>query len=238
MLRQTERGQEGRCRDEAIRLEPSKASYYLDVGAILLERDRPQGALEAAARALQINPSSFEAWYLQGSAQKKLGDLRDAVKSYARATTLRPNSARALLALALAQMEDGQTAAQITFERGIRQFPGDALFYQEYSRMLLSLKRNPASQAKAVSLLEKAIVLDGSLAEPHYELGRLDMENGNLGEAVAQFQASARLDPGNGKTHYALAMLYRRLGRTEDATRELQIFKKLEGRDRSGAQTP
>ena len=80
-----------------------------------------------------------------------------------------------------------------------------------------------------MALLEKALALDASLPQAHYELGKLLLENGKASEALRHLEAAAELDPRNSATHLALANAYRVLGRTADQSRELKLFRELEG---------
>jgi len=218
--------------DQAIERDPTQESNYLDVGRILLEAHRPTGALEAAKAALSVAPDSARAYGLKGLAESELSQPIDAVQSYLQAVILDPNSPKALLGLAIAQEREGKIQdAQATFEKGIRQFPGNAVFYQEYGKMLLIFRGDDpeASEAHAVSLLAKAITLDDNLAVSHFELGNLALSKGQLAQAVTQLEAAAKLSPSDSRAHYALSRAYRRLGRVEDADRELETFQSLKG---------
>ena len=218
--------------DQAIARDPTRESNYLDVGRILLEAHRPKGALEAAKTALAVAPDSARAYGLKGLAESELSQPIDAVRSYLQAVKLDPNSSKALLGLAIAQEREGKIQdAQATFEKGIRQFPGYAVFYQEYGKMLLIFRGDDpeASEAHAVSLLTKAITLDNNLAVSHFELGNLALSKGQLAYAVTQLEAATKLSPSDSRAHYALSRAYRRLGRVEDADRELETFQSLKG---------
>ena len=219
--------------DKAIEEDPANESNYLDVGRILLEAHRPKGALEAAKRALSLAPDSARAYGLKGLAESELSQPIDAVQSYLQAVKLDPTNPKALLGLALAQEREGKTQdAQATFAKGIRQFPSNAVFYQEYGKMLLIFRGDDpeASEAQAVTLLTKALTLDNSLALPHFELGNLALSKGQLAQAVTHLKAAIRLSPEDSRAHYALSRAYRRLGRIEEAERELATFQSLKGK--------
>jgi tetratricopeptide (TPR) repeat protein len=101
---------------------------------------------------------------------------------------------KALLGLALAQESERKIqTAEVTFERGIRQFPRNAVLYQEYGKMLLIFRGdNPeASEAHAISLLTKALVPDSTLAVPHFELGKFVLSKGQIEQALTQLEAAA-----------------------------------------------
>ena len=219
--------------DKAIEEDPANESNYLDVGRVLLEAHRPKGALEAAKTALSLAPDSARAYDLKGLAESELTQPIDAYKSYLQAFKLDPNDPKALLGWALAQEREGETQdAQATFEKGIRQFPRNAVLYQEYGKMLLIFRGDDpkASEAHAVSLLTKALALDNTLALPHFELGNLALSKGQLEQAVTQLEAAVKLSPDDSRAHYSLSRAYRRLGRVEDADRELKIFQSLKGK--------
>ena len=219
--------------DKAIEEDPANESNYLDVGRILLEAHRPKGALEAAKSALSLAPDSARAYSLKGLAESELSQPIDAVQSYLQAVHLDPTNPKALLGLALAQEREGKTQdAQATFEKGLRQFPSNAILYQEYGKMLLIFRGDDpeASEAQAVRLLTKALALDNSLALPHFELGNLALSKGQLAQAVTHLEAATKLSPEDSRAHYALSRAYRRLGRVEDAERELATFQSLKGK--------
>jgi tetratricopeptide (TPR) repeat protein len=219
--------------DKAIEEDPANESNHLDVGRILLEAHRPKGALEAAKTALSLAPDSARAYGLKGLAESELSQPIDAVQSYLQAVKLDPTDPKALLGLALAQEREGKTQdAQATFEKGIQQFPSNAALYQEYGKMLLIFRGDDpeASEAHAVTLLTKALALDKTLAMAHFELGNLALSKGQVAQAVTQLEAATKLSPDESRAHYALSRAYRRLGRVEDADRELKTFQSLKGK--------
>jgi len=61
----------------------------------------------------------------------------------------------------------------------------------------------------------------------HAELGRANMTADNLDAAIAEFETSLRLMPGNANVHYFLSEAFRRAGRKTDAQRERAEFEKL-----------
>jgi tetratricopeptide (TPR) repeat protein len=87
---------------------------------------------------------------------------------------------------------------------------------------------------RAADLLKKAASLDASRAETHYQLGLLELKRNeaevtleSLRQALGELQTAARLGLNDSKIHYALARVYRRLGREAEATSEMQLYQKL-----------
>ncbi len=216
--------------DDAIAREPSRESNYLDLGAILLSHKRLPVALEAAKKAVEVAPTSYAAWRFKGVVETRMNHLTEAVKTYQRAVELNPNMAEAILGLALAQSADGLTEeAAATFERGTKHFSNDPKLFQEYGRMLLNRSKgnDDATESRAVSLLERAIALDASVAEPHYQLGNLALLKERPEEALWHLQVAARLDPKSSKIHFGLRRAYSRMGRREEASKELELYNRL-----------
>ena len=87
--------------------------------------------------------------------------------------------------------------------------------------------RDPALQARGVLLLRTALVIDSTLAESHFQLGKLAMRDGDTQGALEHLQAAEKLSPRNKSVHYSLAGLYRRLGRSEEAAKEFHEFESL-----------
>jgi len=215
--------------DLAIDREPSRESNYLDLAMILTEHRRYSVALAAAKKAIEVAPDSYQAHRWKGFIETKLHYSLEAIKSYSRAVEIKPDAAEALLGLAVAQMSEGKLQdAQVTFQKGIERFPRDALLHQEYGRMLVLWEdRDAASQVRGVSLLRTALALDSTLAEPHFQLGKLAMRDGDTQGALEHLQAAEKLSPKNKSVHYSLAGLYRRLGWSAEAAKELREFESL-----------
>jgi tetratricopeptide (TPR) repeat protein len=224
--------------DLAIEREPITVSNYLDLGMILLSRNRVDVALEVANKAVALAPQSYQAHMLKGLVEARMSHLNDAETTYARAAELNPNAPEAPLALALVESaNEKRRQSQNTFERAIQKFPRHGVIYQEYARMLLkfSAGSDPAAKVKAVSLLKNALELDGSLAESHYQLGNLALDDGDLRLAVKHLETAVRLTPASSKIHFALARAYKRAGRSEQASKEVASFQRLKGEEEKSA---
>jgi tetratricopeptide (TPR) repeat protein len=154
---------------------------------------------------------------------------------------LNPTDAGALLNLALVQEKLFQfREAAGSFEKGIARFPKNPQFCEAYARMLLDNSTDGGSQtasheARALSLLEKALALDNQLAVAHYELGKYLLGKDKVQPALAHLQAASKLDPRDSRAILALAGAYRRLGRNTEAGEQLRKFKELEALKNSAA---
>ena len=220
--------------DRAIALDSAEESNYVDVGMMLLENHVFQGALTAAEKAIEVAPGSSGGRRLKALVEFRMGHVNDAEALYARAVDLNPADAEAAIGLATAQLDVGKNAeAEATLKRAIERLPRAAVLYQAYGSMLLwgEGKENSEVEAHALELLRKAESLDPSLAEAHYDLGKLALREGNLREALRELETAAKLDPKGSRNHYALAQVYRKLGRAPDAEHEVRVFQALKEKE-------
>ena len=93
------------------------------------------------------------------------------------------------------------------------------------------LEQDPLSP-EAEALLEKALVLDASLAEPYYLLGRIRERHGDYPAAARLLVKAVALDPDLKKAHYRLTQTYQRLGETDKAKKHFSAFRSLEAEEK------
>jgi len=224
--------------EKAINMDPANQTYYIDLGDGLAEKKNYATAIEVAKEAAKRFPSSSGVYSMKGSVELKMYLLTEALKSYSKAVELDPNNPRAVLGLALTQwnMDRSDDAAR-TFEEGARKFPRDGFFLLKYALFLLNApgERDAAQVARVRNLLKKSEELDGSMAETHFQLGNLAMRENNYDEAVDELQTAAKLEPDLSKAHLALARVYRRAGRTEEAEKETGLHRKLKASEEQNA---
>ena len=219
---------------KAIELEPARESYYLDLATMYVNTQRLPEARAVLKVALEKIPNSHALYMLKGEVAFQQRHLAESIDCYARSVNLNPNSSEANYSLASAQLASGLARdAAATFERGIKQFPKDPLHPVGYATLLLKYGRlaDPTVHNRIVSLLNTAIALDPSQAEPHYQLGRLFVKAGKTEAALPHVEAALKLSPRDSKIHFTLAGLYRSLGRREDAANELKLFQECKAEE-------
>jgi len=231
--KQGKRGEAIEAMSKAIEFDPSKESNYLDLAGLLATSTRRlAAALAIAGRATERLPASYNAWALKGSIETKLQQHSDAVKSYTVAVRLKPDSPKPLRALALARWSNGQDAeATQSFEQLIKRFPQNAECYEAYGTALFKTASNEEATARAEKLLQKATALDPSLPEPHFYLGTLALDRGDVQEAVHQLETGVKLDPRSSRLRFALSRALKRAGRSADGEREYAAYTKLKSEE-------
>lgn len=86
---------------------------------------------------------------------------------------------------------------------------------------------------EARALLQKAVLLEPSLAPAHGELGKLELAAGSAAGAVKELELGVRYDASDRTSLNQLVAAYRRLGRTEDAAKAAERLSAAVEHDRS-----
>jgi tetratricopeptide (TPR) repeat protein len=80
---------------------------------------------------------------------------------------------------------------------------------------------------KAIQELNSANRLDANDPETHNDLGKADLNTGNIANAILEFEIAVRLKPDNASFHEELANAYERSLRITDAEKEHRIVEQL-----------
>jgi Flp pilus assembly protein TadD len=73
----------------------------------------------------------------------------------------------------------------------------------------------------------KAASLQPGDSEPKLGQAKILIERGQTDQAVPLLESAAQADPSNSVVHFRLGTLYQRMGRAEDAKREVEAYKNL-----------
>jgi tetratricopeptide (TPR) repeat protein len=115
-------------------------------------------------------------------------------------------------------------------ERGIQEIGKALELAPDHIPALVSLaniylKRDQPQAARQYA--EKAVKLAPGDFATHVTLGRVLRESDDNAGALREFETAVRLAPASPESHYDLASAYAKLGRTQDAARERQEFRRL-----------
>jgi tetratricopeptide (TPR) repeat protein len=84
----------------------------------------------------------------------------------------------------------------------------------------------------ALKLFQQVVAAHPDYPNAQYELGKILLDRGQLEDALGHLEVAARLSPQADFMHYQLQAAYRKLGRTAEADRELEIYKGLKAKSR------
>lgn len=98
----------------------------------------------------------------------------------------------------------------------------------ENKRGVALINLQQTQQARAA--FESALEIDPRYAPALVNIGNMQLEAGNVEEAVRHYERAILSDEEYAPAHHNLAVAYKRMGRTGDAVRELRKATRLEGR--------
>ena len=175
-------------------------------------------------RTRLVNPRSVDALLGIGAMYDGKGDYESAIKTYRQALEIEPDHYRVLYNIGVSYLKKGW-------------------FYQANQALEKSRDVNPSFPASRVNLAlsyhtqkryEEAIVehkealrLDPENAVSHGDLGRIYMETGLAELALTELSRALSIQPALTQALYDRATLFGRLGRKEEAEKDLQQLESL-----------
>ena len=191
----------------------------------------------ASQRLLRTAPASIQAHQFNAEVLEIQGKVADASEEYRKVLSLNPRLPGIHLRLGrlLLAGERGST----TFDEARREFaeelqidPGSSGAEYELGEMA----RQARQWSEAIERFGRAAKLDPGLVEALIGLGKSLVSANRAEEAVAPLEAAVKLAPDNPVAHYQLSFAYRRLGREEEAKRELAVYRETHDRLLSAGQ--
>jgi tetratricopeptide (TPR) repeat protein len=187
--------------EEATRLAPADDTAHYYLGMFHLEGGKRLDLAESAFReATRLAPDYVDAQLMLGLTKEQLGQDDEAITWYRQAS---------------------QTAARRGRMAG-KPIETPLLYL---SRLLISRHRYP----EVVPVLQEALAWNASSAEVRRLLGQSLFKLNQFDASLPHLEEAARLNPQDRSVHYLLMGVFRRLGRAEDARREGEIFRQLDG---------
>lgn len=127
--------------------------------------------------------------------------------------------------IALAQNRIADAVTELEAER-----TADPLQGAIYERLGDAYSRQ-AHYPEAERVLQQAVLLEPHATGPYILLGKVLLKQGQPVGAAGFLQKAEAMDPANYMTHNLLAQAYRALGRSAEASRELQLTEKVQAAD-------
>ncbi len=116
--------------DEAIRLQPKYAGYYINRAYIRYRLDDYFGAMSDYDYALQLDPANFVAYYNRALLRMEVHDYNKAIDDLSHVLQMRPNEYRALFNRAMLYREIGDYENALNdIDRVIEDIPDFAMAY-------------------------------------------------------------------------------------------------------------
>jgi tetratricopeptide (TPR) repeat protein len=216
----------------AIQRDPQNEVYYFRYGLLLVDSRAPAAGIVRLQEALKQFPNSARLWLALGIAQFTNGQNAEAEDSFKRSLALDAKLVPALAYLGVTYAERGQYEKAIAFyEQGIAL--NAKLGSLHYLVADTLLKTSNADTTRAEKHLRRATELDPTLAGAYLAWGQLYARANRYNEAAPLLERALTLQPELVEAHYQLSRVLVRLKRTDEANRELEIFKQLNEKQKS-----
>jgi tetratricopeptide (TPR) repeat protein len=183
---------------------------------------------------LHDHPDSYRIHQLAGEALDSQNNDKQALIEYRKALEVNPRAPHTHyrigeILLRNKQAPGGEAEALKQFQQEIAVNPGDTA--SEYAVAEILRGRNELPSARLH--FERALQLNPSFVEAHIGLAKLSASEHNPEQALAHAQRAVELSPQDAAAHYALMVIYRDLGKIEDAKRELALVEDLNAKKES-----
>jgi tetratricopeptide (TPR) repeat protein len=210
--------------DPELGTNPSLQFAY---GMALVKSDRAAEAERIFSGLLARHGDSAELSVLMGQAYAQQGDFESAIAALERALALQADVPEANATLGVIYLRQGRLAeAEKALTAEVKAQPSDLLSKQNLAVVLDSEQRPD----EAIPLLRAILAARPESATPRYLLGKILLAQGGAAEAAEHLEAAARLSPGDANIHYQLGQAYQRLGRTELAQQQFEVFRDLKAK--------
>ena len=205
--------------------------YYLGRASGLLSKQSIDTLLTAYPDSPRAYQSMAENYFV-------LRQMAEAQKQYERALQLRPDTPNLHLELGqVFAMTSHWPEAEEQFRAECKLQPGNAEAAYRLGDALLHEGKARAARAE----LERSDKLQPQMPETLYALGKADALENDAAAAEKNWLAVLSIEKESdlaAQTHFALAGLYRKQGKTQQADREMQEFQKLKAANPPQAAAP
>ena len=217
--------------EAAAHLDPSESNLF-DWGTELLLHRTYEPAIDVFRTATQRYPTSARVFIGLGMTLYARGLYEDAVKALLQAAEIDPSDPRCYLFLSRAYDSSPTQADEVSrrFQQYAQQQPANALAQFYYAMSLWKGRRVAGTSvdfAQIEGLLTKAIALDDTLAQAHFQLGNLYADQHQYERSLPEYLRVIALDPNLADAHYRLGTDYTHLGQKDRAQAEYSVYQKL-----------
>jgi tetratricopeptide (TPR) repeat protein len=212
----------------AAEMEPTEENLFA-WGAELLLHHAYAPALEVFGKGHREYPKSVRMLVGLGSAAYAQDLNEQAARWLLEAVELEPSDPRPYLFLGKVQ-EVAKSEPQEwvgVFRRFVELQPKDAWAHYYYAVALEKQRRGERDFTKRETELQKAIAIDPRMGDAYLKWGLLDEEKGELAKAVASLQKAVEFTALPDEAHLRLAQVYRRMGETDKARGESQLYEEV-----------
>jgi tetratricopeptide (TPR) repeat protein len=222
------RGDSGRAWEyaaQARRAAPSSPQVLFDYAQVSMVHDLIAEAINTLQLLLFMEPENPDYLFALGTASLRNVTFREAAGYFQRYLKLRPDDPPGEYWLGFSLYTNNEPEqAERHLKRALELDPSLINSYY-YLGMIEFARGNDEAASTHFQEALKASPQDHGLAR--FGMGRVLAKQGRLQEAAEHFQKAAAALRNDPDVHFQLSRVYARLGRRDEATRELEIYSRL-----------
>ncbi|HUW54784.1 MAG TPA: aspartyl protease family protein [Rhodanobacter sp.] len=215
--------------DEAIRMAPDQAAYYVDRARAHVANEQPDAALTDLDKSLSLDPKSVDALLLRAELRFAHKDLTGATVDVTAASTLAPAGSAQTRSIASLYVQLGRPAAALPFlDDWIRLHRDDALLGTALNERCWARSLSNQMLDDALNDCRKAIRRDGK--KPLYldSLGMVQLRLGHYPESIKAYEQAVAQKPRVAWSRYGLGLAKIRNGQTAAGNADLVAARALD----------
>ena len=170
-------------------------------------------------------PDSAQMHQILAEEKTRQGDTNGAINEYHQAIAIDPNLPGIHFEFAellnSSQDVNIKKRAEAEYRIALKSNPQD----EKALRRLGEIDAEHGRHPEAFAEFSRAVELQPSDSDAQLDLAKELIEMGQSDKALAILEKTVQLEPTNAIAHYRLGTLYRQQGRTEDAKREIDLYK-------------
>jgi len=210
---------------EAISLNPKKATTYANFSNLLKEMGDLKGALIQISNAIEFKNNESNFFNSKGIILEKMGKKNKAKTYYEIATKIDPDNDKAYNNLGVLHYKKKDYERSIEyFKLALEKNPN---YYEVYSNIGATYNKLKDLD-KAEYYLQKAIKYNPKNAGAYTNLGNVYNKKDNYKAAIKLHKKAIELDPKGVNAYSNLANSYKAIGRFSDAIKNYKIAIKLD----------
>jgi tetratricopeptide (TPR) repeat protein len=221
----------------AAEMEPNEAHIFA-WGADLLLHRAFEPAIEVFTKGRRLYPDSVRMLLGLSVATYDQGAMEQGKKLLLEACDLNPGDPTPYLFLG--KLQDAEKIEPQGWNERFKRFasthPKNALAHYYYAVSLRKQEAGSENVALVESELKRAIEIEPQLGGAYLELGILYSQRKDDQGAISAFQKAIEIMPLPAEAHYRLGQVYRRMGKTEKASKEIALFKEISEQKSSEAE--
>lgn len=219
--------------ERVLSLHDGDADVYKLIGLNLVSIGKEDLSGRFFEKAVELAPRDFMARYYLGLFHLTFKNFVMAEMGFQEAVKLNPRYVPGWLMLGVAQEQLGKEAEAVrTYRKAIeiedQQATKTETPFLYLARLLISMQQFEQS----LPVLKRAVIINPKSPEVLSLLGRALSRVEQYQEAAAVLEDAVRLAPQDKSSHYILMGVYQKLGKKNEAQREMQIFSALEENDK------